>query len=90
MSEDVNAKIKDASRATAEGAQALADASGSHVELAIAIFGVIYYHYYHPPTCAERDALKELPAHDDIPEVFKKMFDNGELPNEPDAEPKRD
>jgi hypothetical protein len=51
MSDDVNVKIKAASLSMSDGAQAMADATGTHIELAIGMFGVAYYHYYHPPTC---------------------------------------
>jgi len=86
MSDDVNVAIKAASIAISDGAQAMADATGTHVELVLGMFGVVYYHYYHPPTCPERDKPKELPAHDDIPDVFKKLWEDGGTAEEPKPE----
>ena len=84
MSEQTEA-IKAASRAHDDAVQALADLTGEHIESALGMYGVVYYKFYHPVSCPER-VKQQLPAHDDIPDVFKRMFDNGALPDEPKPE----
>ena len=87
MSEDVEARVKAASDQIAAGVQALADITGDHIELAIGIHSVVYYKFYHPASCPEygKDKPKELPAHDDVPDVFKRMFEDGGTADEPKA-----
>ena len=76
MNEDIEKKIGEATDALTGGAQALADASGEHIELAVGMYGKIFYKFYHPATCPAV-APKQLEADTkaDLPKWVEDLFE---------------
>ena len=87
LSNDLEQQIEILSSTVNGAIQTLATITNEHIELALGFPWSVYYKFYHPAGCsgnAETMADARKPA--DVPDVFKRMFSNGKLPDEPRAE----
>ena len=87
MSSDLEQQIEILSSTVNGAIQTLADITGEHIEVALGFPFAIYYKFYHPAECSDNaETMADLRKPADVPDVFKRMFSNGDLPDEPKAE----
>jgi len=87
VSSDLEQQIEILSSTINGAVQSLATITGEHIELALGFPFAIYYKFYHPAECSDNaETMADLRKPADVPDVFKRMFSNGDLPDEPKAE----
>ena len=86
MSSDLEQQIEILSSTINGAVQSLATITGEHIELALGFPFAIYYKFYHPAACSDKaETMADVRKPADVPDVFKRMFSNGDLPDEPKA-----
>ena len=87
MSNDLEQQIEILSSTVNGAIQTLATITNEHIELALGFPWSVYYKFYHPAECSgNAETMADLRKPADVPDVFKRMFSNSELPDEPKAE----